>query len=322
MKHLDNLPPRVLQFCLRLARFGLHHCPCTRKAPVYCWCSIKISLHIRTEWHQAPGGGGSSDGNLCCSVTSQHRMTRRVSESTSWRSCLCIYHLLLPKRMAGKEQDRSRSSTLLERSWRANSGKKQPAAPWKMNSYAKIPAEADSWKDPYRTPRSAKMLTPCNDLSLVARNLTRSREHGETVFDMHQKPRSPKATDDPCRTTRIPLAEDWNRPLPFQERHLSTCRLVLKIPWDSETLDYNFSQHHWSTEFTKVYDFHHMTSSPLFPQSKGQAEWTKSCSKGSKDPHLTLLTYSATSLRLNFSWEDVCVLTSLTSSVVLVSCSD
>ena len=51
-------------------------------------------------------------------------------------------------------------------------------------------------------------------------------------------------------------------------------------------------------EFAKVYDFDHVTSSPLFPQSNGQAERTVKTVKGllkeSKDPHMALLTYKST----------------------------
>ena len=58
-----------------------------------------------------------------------------------------------------------------------------------------------------------------------------------------------------------------------------------------------YSSHEFS-EFAKVYDFHHVTSSPLFPQSNGQAERTvktvKKLLKESKDPHLALLTYRST----------------------------
>ena len=55
------------------------------------------------------------------------------------------------------------------------------------------------------------MPTPCNDLSLVARNLTQSRKHGDTVSDVHQRPCAAKGTNDPCQTTRISLEKDWNR---------------------------------------------------------------------------------------------------------------
>ena len=41
---------------------------------------------------------------------------------------------------------------------------------------------------------------------------------------MHQRPCALKGTNDPCRTTRISLAKDWNRPLPFKN---ATYLLVL-----------------------------------------------------------------------------------------------
>ena len=52
------------------------------------------------------------------------------------------------------------------------------------------------------------------------------------------------------------------------------------------------------TQFAEMYDFHHATSSPLFPQSNGQAErmvqTVKKLLKEAKDPHLSLLTYRTT----------------------------
>ncbi len=55
---------------------------------------------------------------------------------------------------------------------------------------------------------------------------------------------------------------------------------------------------HEFTEFAEAYDFSHVTSSPLFAQSNGQAERTvqtvKKLLKGSKDPHMALLAYRST----------------------------
>jgi len=51
-------------------------------------------------------------------------------------------------------------------------------------------------------------------------------------------------------------------------------------------------------DFAEAYDFAHVTSSPLFAQSNGQAERTvqtvKNLLKESKDPHMALLTYRST----------------------------
>lgn len=53
-------------------------------------------------------------------------------------------------------------------------------------------------------------------------------------------------------------------------------------------------------EFASSYQFRHITSSPLFPQSNGQAERTiqtaKRLLKNAKDPYMTLLTYRSTPL--------------------------
>ena len=52
--------------------------------------------------------------------------------------------------------------------------------------------------------------------------------------------------------------------------------------------------------FAKQYDFCHLTSSPHFPQSNGQAERTvqtmKKLLKESRDPYMSLLTYRSTPL--------------------------
>ena len=53
-------------------------------------------------------------------------------------------------------------------------------------------------------------------------------------------------------------------------------------------------------EFAKSYDFTHKTSSPYHPQGNGEAKravkTVKKLLKGSKDPHLALLSYRTTPL--------------------------
>ena len=53
-------------------------------------------------------------------------------------------------------------------------------------------------------------------------------------------------------------------------------------------------------EFTEAYGFHHITTSPYYPQANGQAERTVHTMKNllcnAKDPHMALLSYCATPL--------------------------
>ena len=60
-----------------------------------------------------------------------------------------------------------------------------------------------------------------------------------------------------------------------------------------------YSSHEFA-EFALSYNFQHVTSSPLFPQSNGQAERTvqtaKRLLKNAKDPYMALLTYRTTPL--------------------------
>ena len=55
---------------------------------------------------------------------------------------------------------------------------------------------------------------------------------------------------------------------------------------------------HEFSEFAKAYGFQHITSSPRFPQSNGEAERMVKTIKGllrsSSDPHLAVLSYRAT----------------------------
>ena len=52
---------------------------------------------------------------------------------------------------------------------------------------------------------------------------------------------------------------------------------------------------HEFADFTKAYGFQHITSSPRFPQSNGEAECMVKTIKGllrsSSDPHLAVLSY-------------------------------
>ena len=78
-KHLDSLPPRVLRFCLCLARFDytIVHVP------------GKL-LYTADALSRSPSTLEPNDTRLqeeaevvCCSIASQHRKTRSVSERTS-----------------------------------------------------------------------------------------------------------------------------------------------------------------------------------------------------------------------------------------------
>ena len=65
-----------------------------------------------------------------------------------------------------------------------------------------------------------------------------------------------------------------------------------------------YTSEHYS-EFAKSYQFQHITSSPYYPQSNGEAERAvgtiKSLLKKCKDPYLALLVYRSTPLAIGYS---------------------
>ena len=62
----------------------------------------------------------------------------------------------------------------------------------------KTPPEEDTGEDSRWTPGNTEMPTPSKHSSLVARTLSSSGEHGETVPNMCQRLRPSKGTNDPC----------------------------------------------------------------------------------------------------------------------------
>ena len=75
-------------------------------------------------------------------------------------------------------------------------------------------------------------------------------------------------------------------------------------------------------EFAKNYGFNHITSSPRFPQSNGEAERAVKTVKGllkkSTDPYLALLTYRATPLRNGYSPSELLMNRKLRTTVPIV----
>ena len=136
-QHLVNLPPRVLRFRLRLARFDY------------------TIVHV-------PGKLLYTADALSRSASTLEPNDTRLQEEAEIVMETCVAQLpasteRLEEFQKAQAEDHVCASTIHycqkgwpEKSkieadlWRANSGKKQPAAPWKTNSCAKIPAEADS----------------------------------------------------------------------------------------------------------------------------------------------------------------------------------
>ena len=69
-------------------------------------------------------------------------------------------------------------------------------------------------------------------------------------------------------------------------------------------MDLSFHQKEFS-QFSNTYEFDHITSSPYFPQSNGEAEravqTVKGLLKNAEDPYLALLAYQNTPLQIGFS---------------------
>ena len=230
-KHLDNLPPRVLRFRLRLARFDY------------------TVTHV-------PGKLLYTADMLSRSPSTSEPNDTRLQEEVEVVMETCIAQLpasteRLEEFQKAQAEDHVCASTIryCQKGWPEKSKVEADLRPyWKARGELTL-GNNNLLLHGTRivVPKSLQRQT-LEKIHTGHQGVQRCRLRAMTsvwwpgishevknmvkqCFDMHQRPHSPKGTNDPCQTTRISLAEDWNRPLPFQERHLSTCcRLFLEIP--------------------------------------------------------------------------------------------
>ena len=158
---------------------------------------------------------------------------------------------------------------------------------------------------------------------------------------------SEKRASDPYQPARTALAESCNRSYGVERVQLpGNRRLLFKIHRNSFAGSHNsrrgYTPHQecvlkaWNprsvvsdngpqfsseayAEIAKQYQFEHVTSSPHYPQSNGEAErvvqTVKKLIKKDGDPYLAMLTYRSTPLKCGFSPSELLMSTNLRTNI-------
>ena len=197
---------------------------------------------------------------------------------------------------------------------------------FKSNCGAKVSSEKNFGQDTHRTSGSAAMSPPSKYSSVVAWNVWRSGKYGQQCLtcakdanpaiqeliasELPEYPWQKIGTDlfQLNGKTYLVVVDYFSRYPEVRALNSTTSRSIISALKDilsrlgipETVMSDNGPQYASSefSEFSKLYDFEHITSSPLYPQSNGQVErivqTVKRLLKQSKDPYMAPLTYRST----------------------------
>ena len=180
-KNLDRLPPRILRFRLRLARFD--------------YTIVHVAgkhLYTADTLSRAPADNADNDLELQQDAerfvevgvlnlpTTEHKLLQYQKAQDEDQLC-CSVKKILPRGMAREESSRTQPHTLLERTRSYHGQQSWITAIWKQNP---SPQEGNPQQTPQWAPGHPKMSTPSKSICLVAWNNERNREHDQPMPHM------------------------------------------------------------------------------------------------------------------------------------------